>query len=93
MPQIKPLMPILRRCKKRCGMMGRDFICTDMLAHATKFFDLDKYTGDAKNSGVLELGVNGNISEHWQVGAGVLAEVGDAPNAQTSVFVNTSYHF
>ena len=52
--------------------MGRDFICMDMLVHATKFFDLAEYTGDAKNSGVLELGVNGNISEHWQVGAGVL---------------------
>ena len=56
-------------------------------------FVLPVNTGDAKNSGVLELGVNGNISEHWQVGAGVLAEVGDAPNAQTSVFVNTSYRF
>ena len=56
-------------------------------------FVLPVNTGDAKNSGVLELGVNGNISEHWQVGAGVLAEVGDAPNAQTLVFVNTSYRF
>ena len=93
MPQIKPLMPILRRCKKRYGMMGRNFICMDILVHVTKFFDIAEYTGDAKNSGVLELGVNGNISEHWQVGAGVLAEVGDAPNAQTSVFVNTSYRF
>ena len=93
MIQIKPLMPILRRCKKRCGMMGRNFICMDMLVPVTKFFDIAEYTGDAKNSGVLELGVNGNISEHWQVGAGVLAEVGDAPNAQTSVFVNTSYRF
>ena len=56
-------------------------------------FELPVDTGDAKNSGVLELGVNGNITERWQVGAGVLAEVGDAPNAQTSVFVNTSYRF
>ena len=74
-------------------MMGRNFICMDMVVHVTKFFDISEYTGDAKNSGVLELGVNGNISEHWQVGAGVLAEVGDVPNAQTSVFVNTSYRF
>ena len=52
--------------------MGRNFICMDILVHVTKFFDIAEYTGDAKNSGVLELGVNGNISEHWQVGAGVL---------------------
>ena len=53
-------------------MMGRNFICMDILVHVTKFFDIAEYTGDAKNSGVLELGVNGNISEQWQVGAGVL---------------------
>ena len=56
-------------------------------------FELPVDAGDAKNSGVLELGANGNITERWQVGAGVLVEVGDAPNAQTSVFINTSYRF
>lgn len=56
-------------------------------------FVLPVKTGDAKNSGVLELGVNGNITPQWQVGAGVLAQVGDAPNAQTSLYVNTSYRF
>ena len=56
-------------------------------------FVLPVKAGDAKNSGVLELGVNGNITPQWQVGAGVLAQVGDAPNAQTSLYVNTSYRF
>lgn len=56
-------------------------------------FNLPVDNGDAKNSGVLEVGVNGNVTEQWQIGAGVSAQVGDAPNAQTALYVNTAYRF
>lgn len=56
-------------------------------------FELPAAHDEAKNSAVLELGINGNVNENWTFGAGVMAQVGDAPGAQTAIQLNTSYRF
>ncbi|AUZ04283.2 MULTISPECIES: autotransporter domain-containing protein [Vitreoscilla] len=56
-------------------------------------FEVPVNEDKARNSGLLELGVNGKINEQWHLGAGVNAQFGDAVNAQTAVYLNTSYRF
>lgn len=46
-----------------------------------------------RDTGLLELGTVGQLSNNWTLGAGISAQVGKGTNAQTAVHLNTAYRF
>uniref|UniRef100_A0A1I7Y3L1 Autotransporter domain-containing protein n=1 Tax=Steinernema glaseri TaxID=37863 RepID=A0A1I7Y3L1_9BILA len=46
-----------------------------------------------RDTGLLELGTMGQLSNNWTLGAGISAQVGKSTNAQTAVHLNTAYRF
>lgn len=61
--------------------------------HDNRTFYLPTDQERARNSGLLELNAAAQLNRNWNLGAGVSAQVGKAPNAQTVVYLNTAYRF
>lgn len=46
-----------------------------------------------RNTGLLELGTVGQLSNNWTLGAGVSTQISKATSPQTAVYLNTAYRF
>ncbi|MGE8517131.1 MAG: autotransporter outer membrane beta-barrel domain-containing protein [Alcaligenes nematophilus] len=46
-----------------------------------------------RDTGLLELGATGQLSNNWTLGAGVSTQVGKGTSAQTALYLNTAYRF
>ncbi|WP_198317654.1 autotransporter outer membrane beta-barrel domain-containing protein, partial [Alcaligenes faecalis] len=46
-----------------------------------------------RDTGLLELGTVGQLSNNWTLGAGVSTQVGKGTSAQTALYLNTAYRF
>lgn len=61
--------------------------------HDSRSFYLPTGQEWVRNSGLLELGITGQLNQRWDLGVGVSAQIGKIPNAQTVVYLNTAYRF
>lgn len=61
--------------------------------YAGRAFDLDTQVKSVKNTGVFELGAVGSLTKQWQLNAGLSVETANAVNANSSIYLGTSYSF